>query len=288
MLVREGKQLIEQLFSDIEVVNSNGSDRIAQLTACVDLIATAQAALKKLVLDNEFASTDEEIQFFKSIKPQLISSHYFYSRCLFLEMAKPGAAKKDIKKFIEKEQRSIKRFYDFNQNIVQYYRSGKKTMDQLLFLRGVNDVPNWLVRLRFDQDERYSTAADHIISRILAYDKLSSYLSTELQISESEEPLIRPVRSMPWTGESINLVEMAYGIYFSKQLNNGKAGIGEIISFLEEIFEIKVGKPSRRFAEIKRRKRLSTTRFLDEMRDSLLRRIEDDEDFYTSPGGYNN
>ncbi|NQX53653.1 RteC domain-containing protein [Pedobacter panaciterrae] len=56
----------------------------------------------------------------------------------------------------------------------------------------------------------------------------------------------------------INLVELGYAIYLSRQLGKDRASLTEI------------GIPANRFREIKRRKRLSRTHFLDQMRQVLL------------------
>jgi len=86
---------------------------------------------------------------------------------------------------------------------------------------------------------------------------------------------------MRWTGETINLVEIAYGIWLTGQLNNGQLNNGqvsvtEIVEFLEVAFRVKIGKPHRRWQGIARRKRLGYTRFLDEMKGAIEKRVEEE------------
>lgn len=76
-----------------------------------------------------------------------------------------------------------------------------------------------------------------------------------------------------WTGESINLVELAYGIWLTGQLNNGNATISETIRWMESSLDIRIGRAYRRWTEISRRDPVNTTKFLDRMKVAILERI---------------
>lgn len=84
--------------------------------------------------------------------------------------------------------------------------------------------------------------------------------------------------ALRWTGESINLVELAYGIWLTGQLNNGNATISEIIRWMEASLGIHVGRAYRRWTEISRRDRVHSTKFIDRMKDSIDGRIRNGED----------
>lgn len=78
------------------------------------------------------------------------------------------------------------------------------------------------------------------------------------------------------TGETINLVEIAYGIWLTGQVNNGNASISEIVLWLERHFEVRVGKAHRRWQNIAGRKRLAPFRYMDEMKEALVKRLEEE------------
>jgi len=84
---------------------------------------------------------------------------------------------------------------------------------------------------------------------------------------------------MRWTGDTINLAELGYGLYCTGQLNNGAAGISQIFRWLEEKLQVSIGIPAKRFAAIRGRKRLSQTKYMDEMKDSILKKIEKDDGY---------
>jgi len=78
-----------------------------------------------------------------------------------------------------------------------------------------------------------------------------------------------------WSGDKIELVEIAYGIYYTQRLNNGKAEISDIIDWLEESLNTDLSQAYRMFVDIRRRKTISYTKFIDEMRHEINVHIED-------------
>ncbi len=84
---------------------------------------------------------------------------------------------------------------------------------------------------------------------------------------------------MRWTGDTIYLAELGYGIYLTRQLNGGTATLTDIFQWLEESLNVTIGKPSKRLAELKARKRLSQTKYTDEMKDSIRNKIERDDEY---------
>lgn len=60
------------------------------------------------------------------------------------------------------------------------------------------------------------------------------------------------------------------------QVNNGNASISEIVVWLEKHFAVRVGKAHRRWQNIAGRKRLSYTRYLDECKVAIERRVEEE------------
>ena len=82
------------------------------------------------------------------------------------------------------------------------------------------------------------------------------------------------INDLKWTGDSINIVELAYGLWLTGQLNNGNASLNQIVKWLETNLYVKIGIVQRRFSEIGQRKRLSPTKYIDQMRDTILQKIE--------------
>jgi len=184
--------------------------------------------------------------------------------------------------FYEKELEIIQRFFLLYAYMYQYYRSGATEMDELYFIRGA-EVPAVLVPEFGEPDPEFSTCGDYLFAKFKAYEDLQVYIMEQIRLgilaSQVKQHGNYQSKPLNWTGESINLVELGYGLYDSGQLNNGQAGVNDIFKWLEEHLNVSIGIPARRFVEIKRRKRLSRTRFLDNMRESVNKKIEEDEQY---------
>jgi hypothetical protein len=76
-----------------------------------------------------------------------------------------------------------------------------------------------------------------------------------------------------WTGDVINVIELAYGLWLTGQINNGNASLNQIVRWLEKNLSVSIGIAQRKFSEISRRKRISITKYLDQMKDAIIRKI---------------
>ncbi|MET4141671.1 RteC domain-containing protein [Pedobacter sp. UYP1] len=260
-----------------EIDNSSDQSITGQRKLRVQTASTFLSLLKEKVLDYLFTSQEEEINFFKVVKPKFSSLVIFYSLVERLEIDKPEGGALHLKGYYESELKTIKRFFESNRQIYAYYRSEDDYLDRQLFIRGVA-APRWLCKIRVDQDERFSTAGDYIYARIMATEQIARYLETAIT-GVDFHPFQGDDIDTTWTGESINLLEMAYGIYQTAQINNGKIGLADLVRKFEKVFNVNIGRPYRRFSEIKQRKRLSRTKYLDEMAKSINKKIDDEDAF---------
>ena len=81
-----------------------------------------------------------------------------------------------------------------------------------------------------------------------------------------------------WTDPKTALIELIYAFHSHSSLNNGKADIKEIATNFEQIFNIDLGDYYKTYLEMKMRKN-SRTKFLDSLRESLLKRMDDSDDY---------
>ncbi len=103
-------------------------------------------------------------------------------------------------------------------------------------------------------------------------ERIASSLEKDGTMPATATPTLR------WTGESINLVELAYGVWLTGQLDHGNATVSDIIRLMEQTLGVNIGRAYRRWTEISRRDRMHTTKFLDRMRREILERIQNEEE----------
>lgn len=282
MILTTATTIFEELLATIEQLEQDKMAEAFDPVAYLKTINCFMDKLQSMVIESSFDNDLEEILFFKTLKPKFRCLQIYYLALQNINLKLPKGGNKILKKFYAEEMQKIGYFRCANRHLLNYYYSGANDMDAQLFLRRVNEHPHWLLKLKLDRDERFSTPADYLVAKIMAMDKLEAFLIEEiskLECTNFIEKTKLDQKEYRWTGDSINLVELAYGLYYTGELNNGHAGIAEIVRLFEKIFNVAIGKPSRRFSEIKQRKRLSKTKYLDQMKTAIDKRIDDEDEF---------
>ena len=86
--------------------------------------------------------------------------------------------------------------------------------------------------------------------------------------------------SLRWTGSTVDLIELLYGLDTLKYINGGETGMGELLGHFSRIFgmEIKDSQCYNTYAAIKGRKNGSRTYFFDRASEKLNQRMVQDEE----------
>lgn len=89
------------------------------------------------------------------------------------------------------------------------------------------------------------------------------------------QPSIAPYR---WTGSTVELVELIYGLVEMQSINNGETPITDLAGFISSQFGIEIKDCYSAYVDMKRRKNDSRTYYLDKMRERLNRRMQQDDE----------
>lgn len=84
--------------------------------------------------------------------------------------------------------------------------------------------------------------------------------------------------ALQWTGSTLDLVELIYGLSEMGCINNGETPLKELSAALYELFGLKTKECYRYYSAIKLRKNNSRTYFLDKMLTKLNEKIRRDEE----------
>jgi hypothetical protein len=278
------EKLFDELAEELAIYADLGTLPVRKVTGAIHSIQNAFAKLRKYIAETPFKTPDEEIHFFKYDKPRFTAEHFYAMEIFSIETARPLNDMSLLKAFYEQELKYVQRFLDNNKFLYAYYQFDLKDLDHSLFIRGAKpvDIP---VPDVIGLDPLFTTCCDNLWGKFMAFERLETWLLDELRALDKSDAgpqapasskSILPPGSLKWTGETINLVEIAYGIWLTGQINNGNVSITEIMEFLEVVFRVRVGKPHRRWQSIASRKRLAHTRFLDEMKAGIEKRVEEE------------
>lgn len=219
---------------------------------------------------HDFENKQEEIEFFKEIKPSIISKLIFEKEVLRIETNAPGG-KIQIRKFYEAELRKIYGYSQNNNKFYQYYRSGSEVFDELYFTRASKKDTLETECIQINFDPKLSTFYDYKLAKIIAFDELVKYLEGQIRAlkSKSRHQENHYKSKLHWTGAKVDLVELIYALHCQKVINNGNIEIKEIASELSRMFNIDINDNLyRTFTDIKNRKN-PNSKFIQSLADNF-------------------
>jgi RteC protein len=157
----------------------------------------------------------EEIDFFKETKPAFYALLIFAQEKFSILNRRPLVQEQDLKNYYLEELKYIFRFFQLNQFHYQYYRLRASQLDGQFFVRRAGVEDQLLPEHSAVCDPSFSTGLDYLAAKFMAYEKLRDYLISLLEHPESNNPVFKTSRkgiALRWTGDTCNLIELAYGI----------------------------------------------------------------------------
>lgn len=133
------KKISDELDEEIKELAYEQGNVLASYEKAIELILSKTTELKEYVLKTGFENEQEEIHFFKYQKPAIIAQLIYYNAIYKIEARKPYGTK-SIRKYLNKELKKLKRFFDNNLDFYKYYRSNNSFLDENFFVRGKHDI----------------------------------------------------------------------------------------------------------------------------------------------------
>lgn len=269
--------LNEQLnFIDIEI-----DDTINRCEKAIEIIIVSIQKLKILFLKEKFKNQEQEIDFFKNIKPKFTSKFIYYNIIYKIETKKPYGGERIVKKYLNNELQKLKTYFDNNLDFYKYYRTGNNYLDFKYFVRGKFDIKLTIDSFFFEVDHNFSTSHDFKVAKILAHDLVQVYLENKLieinNKSVKEKSQHNHNAKLTWTAPKVALIELLYALQSEKVFNNGSTDLREIAEYLENIFNVDLGQYRRTFLEIRVRK-TERTKFLNTLKETLEKRMNNSDE----------
>lgn len=115
-------------------------DANSKITAAIKICHDYLVKLKKYIDENSFKTIEDEIHFFKYIKPKFQSKLIFYLKWQDIQVRKIASDNEAIIKYFHKECRKLKRFLKENSIFHIYILSGQTHFDEKIFTRNNPDL----------------------------------------------------------------------------------------------------------------------------------------------------
>ncbi|MBF8457243.1 RteC domain-containing protein [Kaistella sp. G5-32] len=267
-----------KLWSDLEnKINELKTEKKHPLEeAQFALIATDEAirTVKGWVIIHDFDCWENEITFFKKLKPKLIGSFIYYSKLVSFLSALPSSGDKLKRKVFENEFDHLQYFSLENKDFISYCRRNATYLDSKYFLRFKYDLD---VKLSIDihsYDDRFSSSHDHLVSQMIANDSYEKFLRAELsKLKNSHTDEERSHSNIQWSASKVALTELVVALHQTRCLNGGNKDLSETIKWFENNFEIDLGNYHKTLIEIRSRKN-DKAKFLHLLTENLTNYLE--------------
>lgn len=223
-----------------------------------------------------FLTVQEEIQFFKELKPKIVSKLIFHQSILKIETKLPPTKKKK-KKHYAKELVNIYEYGMNSKEFYEYYRSKGSFKDEEYFLR--KQYKNlWDNCSLINFDSKLCTSHDFIYATFIANEMLEGYLEKKLEGLNGMCSLNNPAinSNLNWTASKVDLVELIYALQLSGAINGGNIDIKELAICFGKMLNIDIeDNLYRAYLDIKSRKTIQT-KFLNTIKENLTRKVNED------------
>ena len=238
-------------------------------------------SIREDVTKQGFKNQWEEINFFRNIKPYILSKLIYHNKIFRIQTACPVDGGKMYASYFSEQLQELKQEYRehiYNSDFYRYYRSGRTDRDETYFRLGNINFHDGLNSFVFEIDPLFSTYYDNKVARIIANELLYTYILQKINNDEIAGSLSTNSISSDgilWTDTKNALIELIYALYANGSLSYGKVGIRKVSLALERLFQITLGDLHNAFHRMKYRAG-SRTSFLDQLKSSLEEYMDKD------------
>ena len=178
-------ELLAQVQNDLQKINLNQESNLKHAEEAYKILNAAYQKLKQFVAVHTFGSDEEEIHYFKVLKPQITSHLIYHLRVYHVETKKPQGSNHAKKSYFLSELDHIQTYFSDNLEFVQYYRANESYLDHIYFLRNKLNFKKTTDIFSIELDQTQGTDYDYRLACIQANERLQTYLCDEMALLES-------------------------------------------------------------------------------------------------------
>lgn len=265
------RDLIDRLNSEIEKINPSVPESVEDVLENIDVCIGLRDELRLRYLETNH-NEEEQIIFFKTIKPIFISELLYQRSAQHYVQHKPFGYPKLMKGFLEDQiERNSFVFREYPE-LYKYKQMNSERSDREYYTHSPYD-PRIHDHLELPSDPAFSSPADTTLSILLATEKFQAFLNQEWATMKSGKlstPCQFP-KTLEWEGTKVDIVENIYGLASHQNL---KSDVKVVAEWFGLMFGMDMTKIYRSFQTIKQRQ--DPVHFLEELKNALIKRIDDD------------
>lgn len=269
--------ILLQMNQDISQINPDNIIQRAEKS--YQIVKQSVRKLNDCIEQYGFLNIEEEINYFKYIKPKMLREQIYYAELYHQEALKPLTDKETIEQYLKDILSNYRQYFERNLTFYNYYRMGKTHLDSLLFTRDA-EAPHLPPEYMIDGDPNVSTVCCYKLARLQALEILKSHIQNDINNLYRQQP--NPENEEPyrliWTDSKVALIELAYAIQSRGALNHGNVDIKTVMNILQEVFQIHLGNYYGVYQQNIRIRKKNRTAYLDQLRKDLEKRMDESEE----------
>ena len=243
---RLAEEILAKIDAEIRLRDCDVYSAMDNALYMVRFIAPMYEQLREMIISYSFLSVEDEICFFKELKPEILSKYIYFSKVYHIELKCPDGSKDCIREYLSTELDKLTYFFRNNIEFYQYIRSQSTHLDHFYFTRKSirsSTIPSF-ESFQYDTDPLFSTGYDYKLAKILCNKHLKVYLGNRMaKLNNTEYKAVRSSKfsSMCFTGKKNALIELGYALVSSGDINHGNIEIKEFMEYLSFVFNIDLG-----------------------------------------------
>ncbi|WP_276374296.1 RteC domain-containing protein [Chryseolinea sp. H1M3-3] len=264
------EELQARMKTAMDQITLDQPDVVIRTSQLITYIESTVLELKRYVLKYKFKTVEEEIEFFKTIKPIFISQLWYHKKLFKIRLIESFNDMETRMRYYQRLLKSLENFMLKHREFYHYTLAHSNHMDEKYFTR-VNASKG-----RIENDERFSAHYDEKVARILTNELVKEYVFGAIQKIKAGAPGDSSMTPISWTGSKTDLIELIYGLHATGVFNKAASDLKQIASYFETVFNVSLGNYYRTFQEIRLRKS-GQVNFLDTVRKNLIQRINESD-----------
>jgi len=267
---------VTKLTGGMEFFECANPDLLTGVTGRLEQMEQGIADLNAFIRNYRFLTIEQEIVYFKEIKPLLIKEYVFlnalkkfYEKRSDFELQRSKIYKKEVCRLLD-YLNDEKEFYSYVKN--------KHTHNDERYFRRLADsgAPRTVYSVNADLESSCSHGL--LLAKITAYEKLVGFYTRQLNRLKAPLPTEQFKETLPlqWQANKVDAVELVYALYYSGAVDTDKCTVHELAKQFGELFQIQITEQLyREYIDIKRRK-MEPAKFLVKLLSHFRKRVEEE------------
>jgi hypothetical protein len=234
--------------------------------------------LNTFTKEYDFKNEEEEVKFFKEIKPSFLKEAIFFDSLFGVESTKPPSSPEVQKNYYREHIDRFCKYFEQNQELYLYYRLDHSHLDPVMFVRKP-DRNVMMPAYSLEIDPSHSNVYSFKFGKMMAYEDIVSYIQGRINtVDNGGIPLAADGDTkLTFTGTKAQFHEAMQALGAAGVFNNGKAPVSLIYEVTQIAWNIRVSN-SYGYLQTMRIRKKNRTPFMDLAKEMLIRKMDDQDE----------